>query len=196
MRKLYALSIVLVISVLATSAAQAHQYPRPNDFPFTGNLEKREAWQEEAIKHAKLHLKQFQGTSYILAANLTKKSKGPHVNKEKGRLATLRSELKETRETLAVWRAALREAMSSPVGVVSSGGCGDDGTYNFNLQFADFWLCKYPWLDNTIASQIKAAEIIGSQSAGDPWPNCPDPYDGSGASWEDTADCESDGWDD
>jgi hypothetical protein len=43
------------------------------------------------------------------------------------------------------------------------------------------------------ARQIAAAEVIGRESAGDPWPNCPDPYDGSGASWDDTANCENGG---
>ena len=41
--------------------------------------------------------------------------------------------------------------------------------------------------------QIAAAETLGRESAGDPWPNCPDPYDGSGSSWQDTVDCENGG---
>lgn len=41
--------------------------------------------------------------------------------------------------------------------------------------------------------QIAAAETIARESAVDPWPNCPDPYDGSGASWDDTVRCENNG---
>jgi hypothetical protein len=43
-----------------------------------------------------------------------------------------------------------------------------------------------------IAKQIAAAEDIARKSGGDPWPNCPDPFDGGG-SWQDTADCENHG---
>lgn len=43
-----------------------------------------------------------------------------------------------------------------------------------------------------VARQISVANIIGAQSAGDPWPNCPDPFDGQG-SWQDTVDCENNG---
>lgn len=43
------------------------------------------------------------------------------------------------------------------------------------------------------AKQIAAASTIAAESSGDPWPNCPDPYDGSGASWQDTVDCENSG---
>jgi hypothetical protein len=42
------------------------------------------------------------------------------------------------------------------------------------------------------ARQIAAAEAIGRESAGDPWPNCPDPFDGGG-SWDDTVRCENGG---
>jgi hypothetical protein len=31
--------------------------------------------------------------------------------------------------------------------------------------------------------QIRYATLIAEASGGDPWPNCPDPYDGSGAAW-------------
>jgi hypothetical protein len=44
-----------------------------------------------------------------------------------------------------------------------------------------------------ISRQISAAERIAEVSGGDPWPNCPDPYDGSGASWYDTVRCENSG---
>lgn len=46
------------------------------------------------------------------------------------------------------------------------------------------------------AKQIAAAEKIGQGGdAGgtDPWPNCPDPYDHRGASWDDTVACENSG---
>ena len=47
------------------------------------------------------------------------------------------------------------------------------------------------------AKQIQAAETIARESSGDPWPNCPDPHDGSGASWDDTVACENGGdWND
>lgn len=41
--------------------------------------------------------------------------------------------------------------------------------------------------------QIRYANLIAVASAGDPWPNCPDPHDGSGASWHDTVRCENGG---
>lgn len=44
-----------------------------------------------------------------------------------------------------------------------------------------------------VAKQIAAAEAIARGSAGDPWPNCPDPHDGSGASWYQTVACENGG---
>lgn len=46
-----------------------------------------------------------------------------------------------------------------------------------------------------INKQISAANSIGAAShanGGDPWPNCPDPFDGSG-SWQDTVNCENTG---
>lgn len=50
--------------------------------------------------------------------------------------------------------------------------------------------------DDWRARQIAAAEKIGAaaDAAGtDPWPNCPDPYDHTGASWDDTVQCENSG---
>lgn len=47
---------------------------------------------------------------------------------------------------------------------------------------------RYDW----VALQIAAANVIGRESAGDPWPNCPDPFDGGG-SWSDTVACENNG---
>jgi hypothetical protein len=44
-----------------------------------------------------------------------------------------------------------------------------------------------------VAIQIHYATLIAQASAGDPWPNCSDPYDGSGASWSDTVGCENNG---
>lgn len=47
-----------------------------------------------------------------------------------------------------------------------------------------------------VAKQIAAAEVLGREgdAAGtDPWPNCPDPYDHGGASWQDTVNCENGG---
>lgn len=46
---------------------------------------------------------------------------------------------------------------------------------------------------NWIAIQIHYATLIAESSGGDPWPNCRDPYDGSGASWQDTVNCENGG---
>lgn len=40
--------------------------------------------------------------------------------------------------------------------------------------------------------QIHYATLIAQASGGDPWPNCPDPYDGRG-SWSDTVNCENHG---
>ena len=46
--------------------------------------------------------------------------------------------------------------------------------------------------DYWIAKQIWVANQIGASSIRDPWPNCPDPYDGGG-SWQDTVNCENGG---
>lgn len=43
------------------------------------------------------------------------------------------------------------------------------------------------------AIQMRYGRLLALASAGDPWPNCPDPYDGSGASWYDTVACENNG---
>jgi hypothetical protein len=43
-----------------------------------------------------------------------------------------------------------------------------------------------------VSKQIYAATVIGRESGGDPWPNCPDPFDGDG-SWQSTVDCENNG---
>jgi hypothetical protein len=45
-----------------------------------------------------------------------------------------------------------------------------------------------------VGRNIAAAEYVAAHSSGDPWPNCPDPHDGSGSSWHDTKDCESGGY--
>jgi hypothetical protein len=50
-----------------------------------------------------------------------------------------------------------------------------------------------PTVDAWRARQIAAAETIAQESGGDPWPNCPDPYDGSGATWDMTVACENSG---
>lgn len=42
-----------------------------------------------------------------------------------------------------------------------------------------------------IAKQIRVANIIGA-GPGDPWPHCPDPFDGGG-SWQRTVNCENSG---
>jgi len=49
-----------------------------------------------------------------------------------------------------------------------------------------------PKIDYWVAKQIRVAEMIGRSARKDPWPNCPDPYDGSG-SWSDTVNCENGG---
>ncbi len=52
-----------------------------------------------------------------------------------------------------------------------------------------------PPTNTVVARMIAAAEQIKRESPGsDPWPNCPDPYDGGGFSWQDTKDCESPGY--
>jgi hypothetical protein len=50
-----------------------------------------------------------------------------------------------------------------------------------------------PKVDYWVARQISVATQIAQASGGDPWPNCPDPYDGSGGSWYDTVNCENGG---
>lgn len=47
---------------------------------------------------------------------------------------------------------------------------------------------------NAVTANIAVAEYIARHSGGDPWPNCPDPYDAGGYSWQDTKNCESRGY--
>jgi hypothetical protein len=49
------------------------------------------------------------------------------------------------------------------------------------------------WRQSARGRWIAAAEYLSSISAGDPWPNCPDPHDGTG-SWDDTKACEAPGY--
>jgi hypothetical protein len=44
-----------------------------------------------------------------------------------------------------------------------------------------------------IRRQIWAGNVLGRESRRDPWPNCRDPWDGSGASWYQTVQCENGG---
>src|SRR5262245_19345129 len=44
-----------------------------------------------------------------------------------------------------------------------------------------------------INKQIRVATIIGRSSRGDPWPNCPDPFDSSRYTWYHTVRCENGG---
>jgi hypothetical protein len=43
------------------------------------------------------------------------------------------------------------------------------------------------------AIQMRYGNMLARASSGDPWPSCPDPHDGSGASWYDTVRCENNG---
>lgn len=76
---------------------------------------------------------------------------------------------------------------------------------NNGAKQAKRWSCRaVRWLSREIgetrrallpdwaAIQIRYATMIAEASGGDPWPNCPDPYDGSG-SWHDTVRCENGG---
>jgi hypothetical protein len=51
-----------------------------------------------------------------------------------------------------------------------------------------------PWY---VSKQIWAGNILGREAkeagARSPWPNCPDPWDGGGHSWQDTVNCENNG---
>jgi hypothetical protein len=49
-----------------------------------------------------------------------------------------------------------------------------------------------PKIDYWVAKQMRVAALIAQGSGGDPWPNCPDPYDGGG-SWQNTVNCENGG---
>jgi hypothetical protein len=46
---------------------------------------------------------------------------------------------------------------------------------------------------NWAAIQMRYGRLLALGSVGDPWPNCPDPHDGSGATWQDTVNCENNG---
>jgi hypothetical protein len=59
-------------------------------------------------------------------------------------------------------------------------------------ELAETRLALRPPVTDWVARQIAAATVIGRESGGDPWPNCPDPFDGGG-SWWDTVQCENGG---
>lgn len=50
-----------------------------------------------------------------------------------------------------------------------------------------------PAVTDWAAIQMHYGNRLAADSAGDPWPNCPDPHDGSGSSWYDTVQCENGG---
>jgi hypothetical protein len=50
-----------------------------------------------------------------------------------------------------------------------------------------------PPVTDWAAIQMQYGRRLALASAGDPWPSCPDPHDGSGASWYDTVQCENNG---
>jgi hypothetical protein len=53
------------------------------------------------------------------------------------------------------------------------------------------------WLTQELLETRRAlrppGNLLARASSGDPWPSCPDPHDGSGASWYDTVRCENNG---
>jgi hypothetical protein len=50
-----------------------------------------------------------------------------------------------------------------------------------------------PTYASWVAVQMKYATLIAQASSRDPWPNCGDPFDGSGASWQTLVNCENGG---
>jgi len=50
-----------------------------------------------------------------------------------------------------------------------------------------------PPVTDWAAIQMHYGRRLAVASNGDPWPNCPDPHDGSGASWQATVNCENNG---
>lgn len=62
-------------------------------------------------------------------------------------------------------------------------------TQHINNAEHRLWYSTYNYW---VQRQIRVANIIGAASSGDPWPNCPDPFDGGG-SWQDTVNCENGG---
>lgn len=77
------------------------------------------------------------------------------------------------------------------------------GHYAFHGGSLELWIRRHryahrlkdacpttPWY---VTKQIWAANILGRESAGDPWPNCPDPFNSSSYSWQDTVNCENGG---
>lgn len=74
---------------------------------------------------------------------------------------------------------------------------GDLHWYRTALRWHTGMLARYkarlaPPVDYWITRQITIATKIAQESGGDPWPNCPDPFDGSGT-WQDTVNCENGG---
>lgn len=180
------LALAFLASFAFTGTAAADVYPRPAAYPFAGKLEQRQSWQTKALRHYRADVRAFYRGYLRLADGSRTSAKSARAQE---RLRIVRRELVKTRAAL-VAAAYVAPATVSATG--NAGGCSWDVFY-YGLQFSECWLAQYPWLDGSVASQIRAAEIIGSQSSGDPWPSCPDPYDGSGASWDDTVACENGG---
>ena len=98
----------------------------------------------------------------------------------------------ETNETLRarcrpVYRIAYRPAGLMPVGL------REFAWREWRARLREARRSSNDCLSVWVRRQIWAAGIIARESAGDPWPHCPDPYDGSGASWWDTVACENGG---
>jgi hypothetical protein len=66
-QRVAAYSLVALIAALAATSASAHHFPKLPDYPFAGQLEKRERWQVDALEHARAHLRDLRGGPILLA---------------------------------------------------------------------------------------------------------------------------------
>lgn len=174
-------AIALVIATPST----AHHKPMEKGWWKGESLYVREAGQKKIIKHIKLQIKDLKKNPIVLMKDGQKQTSAPLIPKQKKRLQVLKRELNETQNAIA-------SAVVSSISLSSSSG----GYYSCGLQFDPMWMSgnagnPIPICGNR-ESQIAAAEWIAENSINDPWPNCPDPYDGGG-SWDDTARCENGG---
>lgn len=177
--------LVVLVALAAVPAAGAHHLPGRWWEGLT--LEERLEGHLHLRRTARWSLAALDAPVALRRPVLTRRSERRHRHM----LAVLRREIPETVEALEEAEAVAQAAPDQVASVSSS--AFDDGTYNCGLQFADGWLEVYEIRCGDPGSQIAAAEAIAQASRGDPWPNCPDPYDGSGASWEDTVACENGG---
>lgn len=126
-----------------------YKIERPDDYPFKGNLEKREAWQEKALRHARSDLKDLKGGTVLLVADQKLATEAAESEVQQW-IGVVKRELGETREVLAVEAAAAPSSSGSYTGeglpqyVIDCESGGDPNVYNHEGSGAYGWAQVMP----------------------------------------------------